>query len=74
MISLRDGACGWIVVDPAGVPYAWYGSALACDVAAAWMIFEPDAAGRAALCAAGWSVRAGSGVELVSAAASRVSA
>lgn len=74
---LPDGAsgCGWIVVDPTGAPYAWYGSALACDAAAVWAVFEPDPDARAALVDAGWSVRDGSGVELISGTATaRVSA
>ncbi len=77
MGSLREGSCGcgWIVVDPSGSPYAWYGSALACDEGAVWTVFEPDPDVRAQLLSAGWSVRAGQGVELFgAAAAAKVSA
>lgn len=59
---------GWLVIDPAGYPYAWYGLALAPDAAAALALLEPDAALRERLLAAGWSTRAGSGIELVAGA------
>jgi hypothetical protein len=56
---------GWLVVDPSGQPYAWYGFTLAGDDRAAWLQFESDDGLRAQLAAAGWTVRPGSGVELV---------
>ncbi|OBK36983.1 hypothetical protein A5658_04810 [Mycobacterium sp. 1245111.1] len=55
---------GWLVVDPSGQPYSWYGFDLASDDQAAWHKFESDAGLRAQLAAAGWTIRAGSGVEL----------
>jgi hypothetical protein len=63
--SSGGGQPGWLVVDPSGQPYAWYGFDLAVDGQAAWLTFESDAGLRAQLAAAGWTVRQGSGVELV---------
>ena len=67
---------GWLVVDPAGRPYAWYSVALAQDASAATTRLEADCALRQQLLDAGWSVRAGSGLELVarSGALAKVSA
>lgn len=56
---------GWLVVDPSGQPYAWYGADLAGNEEAAWRTFESDAGLRTQLVTAGWTVRPGSGVELV---------
>jgi hypothetical protein len=60
---------GWLVIDPAGYPCAWYGPALARDDTAAFELFEPARARRAKLAAAGWTTRPGCGAELVSGAA-----
>ncbi|QNI09724.1 MULTISPECIES: hypothetical protein [Mycobacterium] len=66
---------GWIVVDPAGLPYAWYGPALAVDADAAMAVFEPQQPLRQQLCERGWSVRAGAATDLFGhAVASRASA
>lgn len=59
-------AAGWVLIDPAGYPCAWYGTALASDEAAAFEFFEPAPARRKKLAAAGWTIRPGSGAELVS--------
>jgi hypothetical protein len=56
---------GWLIVDPTGQPYSWYSFDLAGDDQAAWHKFEPDAGLRTQLAASGWTVRPGSGVELV---------
>lgn len=63
--SSGEGQSGWLVVDPSGQPYAWYGFDLAGDDQAAWLTFESDAGLRAQLAALGWTVRPGCGVELV---------
>lgn len=57
-------AGGWVVIDPAGCPCAWYGLELAADAAAAFRMFSPTPARRQKLTAAGWTIRAGEGVEL----------
>lgn len=62
---LAPGHRGWLVCDPAGRPYAWYSVVLAHDAAAALSRLEADCALRQQLLDAGWSVRAGSGLELV---------
>jgi hypothetical protein len=59
------GLLGWIVLNPTGHPYAWYGSGLANDASAAMAVVEPDATERQRMLDAGWSVRAGLGTELV---------
>ncbi|OJZ69468.1 MULTISPECIES: hypothetical protein [Mycobacterium] len=58
------GHRGWVVCDPAGYPYAWYGIDLAAEAAAAMALLEPDPVQRQQMTDAGWSVRVGSGVEL----------
>lgn len=55
---------GWVVCDPAGYPYAWYGVDLAAEATAAMALLEPDPMLRQQMVDAGWSVRSGSGVEL----------
>lgn len=57
-------AAGWLVIDPAGYPCAWYSTALASDEAATFEFFEPAPARRKKLAAAEWTIRAGSGAEL----------
>ena len=54
------------MIDPEGRPYAWYGCTLAHDASAVMALLEPDDVVRERMLRAGWSVRAGSGTELVS--------
>jgi predicted acyl esterase len=56
---------GWLVIDPGGHPYAWYSPALAHDEAAALKRLERKARVRKNMLANGWTVRVGSGVELL---------
>lgn len=56
---------GWLVVMPDGLRYTWYARSMYASAKAAWAVFEPDAAKRAALRAQGWTVKAGDAVELL---------
>lgn len=56
---------GWLVVMPDGLRYTWYSRSRHATAAAAWTVFEPDAAKRTALRASGWTVKAGDAVELL---------
>lgn len=72
-----EGHPGWLYVDPAGQPVYWYryDAVLSHDEVSAVERFEPDSDTRAGDERAGWTVRAGSVVELVPAAsAARASA
>lgn len=56
---------GWLIMMPGGHPHSWCARTSTCpDPAAALCWLQPDPARRAALIAAGWSVRAGAGGEL----------
>lgn len=65
---------GWLVVDPAGRPYAWYSLALAKTEARAWRLLERRRKARAQMVAGGWTVRAGHAHGLVPGAADLVKA
>jgi hypothetical protein len=65
MTEKPRAASGWVVIDPAGLPCAWYSAGLAADAAAAFHMFAPAPARRAKLAAAGWAIRAGEGAELI---------
>lgn len=69
MPTTTRAASSWVVIDPAGVPCAWYSAGLAVDEMAAFAMFEPAPARRRKLVAAGWTIRAGEGSELVCGAA-----
>ena len=56
---------GWVVIDPAGYPCAWYSIGLAADEAAAFRMFSPTPARRQKLAEAGWTIRPGEGSELL---------
>lgn len=60
---------GWLVVDPTGAVYAWYGVQVAGDVDAVWKLVGRTAAIRRKYVAAGWAVRRGCWSELFSAGA-----
>jgi hypothetical protein len=62
---------GWLYVHPEGQPVYWrrFDEDDASDEASARACFEPDADTRGRYERAGWTVRAGSVVALVSAAA-----
>lgn len=66
-----EGHPGWLYVDPANRPVYWYrfDATLSYDEKSAFARFEPDADARAGKEHAGWTVRAGSVVALVPAAA-----
>jgi hypothetical protein len=56
---------GWLVIDPEGHPYSWHSLAVAPDEVAAWTQHEPNTALHQQLRAAGWHIRPGKGLELI---------
>lgn len=56
---------GWLIVDPAARPYLWYRDTLAADETAALEMFDKRGQRRAALMNSGWTIRRGSGAELL---------
>ena len=61
----RTSDQGWLIVDPAARPHLWYRDTLAADQSAALQLFEECGQRRAALMNSGWTIRRGSGAELV---------